>query len=99
MILQFGKYKGYDLQHVPLDYLQWLIAQQQKTVEEYQSEIIRRQSLQDAKLSMAERIVQAGFRTLASQYHPDHGGSNDTMRQVIAANEKLKEMLKRSGMS
>lgn len=99
MILQFGKYKGYDLQQVPLDYLQWLIAQQQKTVEEYQSEIIRRQSLQDAKLSMAERIVQAGFRTLASQYHPDHGGSNDAMRQVIAANEKLKEMLKRSGMS
>jgi hypothetical protein len=99
MILQFGKYKGYDLQQVPIDYLSWLTAQQQKTFEEYQAEITRRQSLQDAKLSMAERMIQAGFRTLASQYHPDHGGSNEAMRQVIAANEKLKDLLKRSGMS
>jgi hypothetical protein len=99
MILQFGKFKGYDLQEVPNDYLSWIIETQKKTLSEYEAEQTRRQSLQEARLSWAERIVQAGYRTLAMQCHPDHGGSNESMRQVIAAQERLKDLLKGSGMT
>jgi hypothetical protein len=99
MILQFGKYRGRDIRDVPEDYLHWIIQQQQKTLEEYRAELARRQAIQDASLSWAERMIQAGFRTLASQYHPDHGGDNDSMRQVNAAHEGLRELLKRSRMT
>ena len=98
MILQFGKYKGYDLQAIPDDYLEWLISTQEKTLTSYQEERTRRQDLQEAQLSWAERLVQTGFRTLAMQCHPDHGGNNESMRQVIAAHERLKELLRNSGM-
>jgi len=98
MILQFGKYKGYDLRQVPEDYLQWIIQQQQKTLDEYRAELTRRQAIRDARLSWAERLVLAGFRSLVSQYHPDHGGDNDSMRQVLVAHERLKDLLKGSGM-
>lgn len=98
MILQFGKYKGYDLHAIPDDYLEWLISTQEKTLASYTEERKRRQDLQEAQLSWAERLVQTGFRTLAMQYHPDHGGDSESMRQVIAAQERLKELLRNSGM-
>jgi hypothetical protein len=99
MKLQFGKYRGHDIQDIPEDYLKWIIQQQQQTLDEYRAELARRQVAQDARRPWAERMVQAGFRSLASQYHPDHGGDNDSMRQVIAAQAQLKELLRRSGMS
>ena len=99
MILKFGKYKDYDLQQVPDDYLGWIIETQKKTLDEYQVEQRRRLALQDARLSWAERLVQAGFRALAMQYHPDHGGNGESMQQVIAAQEQLKDLIKQSGMT
>jgi hypothetical protein len=35
------------------------------------------------------RIVKRGFRELAHEAHPDHGGSDAEMRQVLAAYELL----------
>jgi hypothetical protein len=98
MILRFGKYKDWDLQDVPDDYLSWLVETQRKTVAEYEAEQTRRQTLQEARLGWAERIVQVGFRTLAQQCHPDHGGDNESMRQVIAAQTRLKELLREARM-
>jgi hypothetical protein len=99
MILKFGKYKGSDLRSVPDDYLTWIIEIQRNALDEYEAEQTRRQALLDARRSWAERLIQAGFRTLALQCHPDHGGSNESMRQVIAAQERLKDLLKMSGMT
>jgi hypothetical protein len=98
MILRFGKYKGYDLMATPDDYLDWLIAVQEKTLAEYRCELERRRALQDAKLSWVDRIVQTGFRNLAMQYHPDRGGDDESMRQVVAAHERLKVLVKGSGL-
>ena len=99
MIVKFGKFKGLDLQQVPDDYLTWIIETQKQTLDEYQSEQRRRLALQEARLSWAERLVQAGFRALAMQYHPDRGGNSESMQQVIAAQERLKDLLNRSGMT
>lgn len=97
MILRFGKYKGSDITEAPSDYIEWLIATQEKTISEYKQELARRRALQDAKLSWAERIVETGFRSLAMQYHPDHGGDGDTMRQIIGTREKLQKLLREAG--
>jgi len=99
VIVKFGKFKGLDLQQVPDDYLTWIIETQKQTLDEYQSEQRRRLALQEARLSWAERLVQAGFRALAMQYHPDRGGNSESMQQVIAAQERLKDLLNRSGMT
>jgi hypothetical protein len=41
----------------------------------------------------ADRLVTAGHRTLAREVHPDHGGSNEAMRDVNLAAEALRELL------
>lgn len=98
-VLKFGKYQGHELRDVPDDYLSWLIEIQTKTLAEYQAEQRRRLALQNARLSWAERIIQTGFRTLAMEFHPDQGGDNESMRQIIAAQERLRELIGQSGMT
>ena len=44
---------------------------------------------------MMERIIQAGYRQLAVQNHPDKGGNTTTMQEINAAHEKLKSMVSR----
>ena len=38
---------------------------------------------------LAKELVEAGFKTLARTHHPDVGGTNDGMRQVIEARSWL----------
>ena len=95
MILQFGKYKGYDISNIPEDYLDWLISTTQKTLSDYKEEKARREYMQEASLPWVERVIQAGYRSLAMQHHPDHGGNTEDMRQINAAHEKLKQLVKK----
>jgi hypothetical protein len=39
---------------------------------------------------MTTKIVNTGYKTLATKLHPDHGGSHDDMRQLNAARTRLK---------
>lgn len=84
--LKFGKYKGWQLSEVPEDYLEWLISQQQKTIDEYQAEVDRRHS----DLSWEQKIVQAGYHALSLKHHPDRGGNTSDMKNLNAAHESLK---------
>lgn len=38
-------------------------------------------------------VIQAGYRALARQHHPDHGGSTTTMQKVNAATHWLRAVL------
>lgn len=93
--LRFGKYAGYDLRDIPTEYLEWMITQSERTIRDFSAELERRQTFEDASLSMAERIVQAGYRALAKQYHPDFGGTNVQMQELNGTIEALREMLRR----
>lgn len=98
MILKFGKYKGHDISTIDDEYLEWLITNNKKTLDECQAELTRRQSVREASLSWAERIIRAGYRSLSSQFHPDHGGNTEAMQEINATRERLEDMLKRSNL-
>lgn len=94
MILTFGKYKGWELARVPDDYIAYMIESNEKSLKTFIDERERRLALVDAKMPMMERIIQAGYRSLANQNHPDKGGNTRTMQEVNAAHEKLKSMVR-----
>ena len=92
MVLSYGKHRGKDLQEVPREYLEWLLESSRETAA-VEAELQRRDLVEMADSSWAERIVRAGFRALALQHHPDQGGNLTEMRELLAANEQLKEVL------
>lgn len=94
MILKFGKHAGTDIQDVPLDYLEWMLAKCKQDVVLYQGEIERRELVESASLSTVEKIVQAGYRTLAKTAHPDSGGTTADFQALQAGMEQLKMILR-----
>jgi hypothetical protein len=92
MKLTFGKYNGWELSQVPDHYIDWQIEQNEKSIKMFRDEKERRLAQIEAKLPMMERLIQVGYRTLASQNHPDKGGNTKTMQEVNAAYEKLKQL-------
>ncbi len=94
MILQFGKFKGTDIRDVPIEYVEYILGQAEKTITACREELQRREHAEAASMPMIERIVAVGFRTLARQHHPDLGGSNREMVELNSANECLRELLR-----
>jgi hypothetical protein len=93
VILDFGKYRGWDLTEIPDDYLGFLIARKRQDLQMWEEEQRRRELMREAELPMIEKVIKVGYRTLAQQYHPDHGGDEEAMRQLNAAMAQLQEMV------
>jgi phage protein D len=49
------------------------------------------------ELELKEAIIQAGRRALALKEHPDHGGSNEKMRDVNVTVDRMLDSLRRGG--
>jgi hypothetical protein len=92
--LRFGQYKGQPISAVPADYLEFLIKTAEETISDCREELTRREAAAEASLPWVQRVVEAGFRALAKQHHPDHGGTNDAMSELIAAVECLRERVR-----
>ena len=43
---------------------------------------------------LAEELIDAGYRALATKLHPDRGGSKDAMRRLNVVRDELKEIAK-----
>jgi hypothetical protein len=97
MTLTFGKYADVDIEQIPTDYLEWLIESMRLRVAEIDSELERRCLAEEADQSWVEKVVAAGYRSLAKQYHPDCGGDPEAMRELNAAAAKLRGMLGKNG--
>ena len=59
MVLSYGKHRGKDLQSVPREYLDWLLRSSRETVAAVEAELQRRDLVEMADSSWAERIVRA----------------------------------------
>lgn len=94
---RFGKYQGMTIEEVPLDYLQWIVGEQTQMVNRAKQEIARREAVETASQTWVEKIVSAGFRSLAQKHHPDAGGDTATFQELQAAHEQLKAVLKELG--
>jgi Putative quorum-sensing-regulated virulence factor len=92
-VMEFGKYKGYPLREVPDNYLEWLIESYERNVRLWRSELDRRASEAEANQTWLQRLISAGYKALAVKHHPDHGGLEEDMKAINAANERLKAMV------
>lgn len=88
MILQFGKYRGQPVSQVPADYLRWLERTKREELQELQYAmenrgIPARWARPEVRTTQTLReMIEAGYRTLAMKYHPDHGGDSEKMRDL-----------------
>jgi len=92
-VLTFGKYNGMPIESVPADYLEWLIETRKKDIRLYQDELDRRAAAELSSLTMVERIIQAGYKSLAKSFHPDVGGDANQFRELQGSYEQLKGIL------
>lgn len=97
MILNFGKFRGWHVDEVPLSYLAWLfesLTGKPELREAARVEIQRRVSgyeLDTEPLSM-ERVKRI-YRTLAMEFHPDrNGGNGDVMKGINLFYAEIKQI-------
>lgn len=95
MQLTFGKYAGREISDpaVPTAYLAWLYEDRVALDEALKEELARREAEAEGNVTWPERIIAAGFRALAMQHHPDHGGDSDDMRAILGANAELRRLV------
>jgi hypothetical protein len=96
VILNFGKYKDWDLTEVPDEYVDYMVQQKRRDLQLWEGEQHRRELMHEAELPMIEKLVKAGYHALAHKYHPDRGGDEDAMRQLNAAMAQLQEIVSTS---
>jgi hypothetical protein len=101
MTLVFGRYKGAPLEEVPTDYLHWLkTIARERLKDAIEEELAARRAertvsgrplaeLPPDSRRLALAIVRKGYRTLAQEAHPDHGGSTERMQHLNEAHGAL----------
>jgi Putative quorum-sensing-regulated virulence factor len=93
-LFPFGTHKGLPMSEVPREYLEWYLRENELLMKQCRAELERRDTLEEATQSMAERIIQAGYRALAKQLHPDLGGDPAQFRELQGTVEELRSVLR-----
>ena len=106
--MPWGKFRDTPLAEVPLSYLAWCLEQgypRPALRAAIAAELAMRLKLPrpdpppspgpvPVPLRPAARdIVRAGFRSAAAKAHPDHGGTDGAMVELLAAREALERVL------
>jgi len=94
-------YKGQSISSLPDNYLSWLLGVAYEPLLSAVEQEVRRRDFCQAKpqpstslpVTMAQRIITSGFRQLAMELHPDHGGDHEQMQQLNAAHTWLRDRL------
>lgn len=88
MFLNFGKYRGWHVSEVPLSYLAWIYESldgKPELIEAARAEIRRRVSgYEPTPDTLDADRVRRVYRTLAMEFHPDHGGNGEMMKGINA---------------
>lgn len=106
MKVPFGKYRGRRVKDLPDHYVRWLFSQDwleeplRGSIEaEWDYRFHERDNRHPQRLltgevqELASEIVDSGFRALAKKFHPDCGGSHETMIKLISAKDVLEAIL------
>lgn len=98
MRMPFGKYRGYRLSAIPIDYIEWLstIELRPSLKAAVKAELERRsvnadESDRDPEIDL-KQIADQMRRRLAMEFHPDRGGSHEAMKASNRAYEVLMEI-------
>ena len=104
MRMPFGKWRGYELDEIPLTYLQWLWANAElkgglsdavyEAIQYQQEQIERRQYYSPAMPTTKVDAVQIQkiYRNLAMKWHPDKGGNHAAMQALNEFYEQIKQI-------
>jgi hypothetical protein len=99
--MPFGKYRGQWLCEVPDGYVEWLrrlddLREPLRTevAAEWTFRFATPATPSAAARQMADRLVQAGYRTLALDHHPDRGGDVGDMQTINAAVTLLRQLVR-----
>ena len=92
--LTFGKYKDDPIEEVPADYLEWLIYSSERSITIAKKELARREAQAEANMTMAEKIIYSGYRSLCKEHHPDVGGDEELMKELNLTKEALDNLVK-----
>lgn len=95
MQLNFGKFKGYELDNVPTTYLAYLL-EQDFVNDEIKAECVevinyRYSEFDLSKKSIDKSIINNAFKRLVMKHHPDKGGNHQAM---VALNEFREILIK-----
>jgi hypothetical protein len=106
ILMPFGKFKRRPLNQVPTSYLAWLLELDDLgrwwgLKEHIQAELHRRLPCPNEGAGMIHRdelkkALRTWFHRQALLFHPDRGGSNETMRAIIDSNKLLEEIIDQS---
>jgi hypothetical protein len=105
--MPFGKHKGWPLEALPTNYLDWLLGLgtlREPLASAVRQERARRESgatshspLRQLDPAIAQEVIRAGYRQLALKHHPDHGGETATMQRLNGTVEALRQPLTAPG--
>jgi hypothetical protein len=107
--MPFGRFKGFLLSDIPNWYLSWLAGLddlREPLASAVEREFRRRHNEEEPEPAapagaacpdprVADELVTAGFKSLARKYHPDMGGSHESMLAVNRVAEWLRALLRR----
>jgi len=99
--MPFGKFAGHDLEDLPTPYVVWLLTLddlREPLASAVYAEAARRGLHREAPArsfvpTLVAELIDSGFRTVALRAHPDRGGSNEAMRDAIAARDYLRSLV------
>jgi hypothetical protein len=97
--MPFGRFKGLLLEELPDAYLRWLTTIRLRSPLQEAVEAERRRRLEAASMMpsacppRAAELVELGFRTAARRHHPDVGGTDEAMREIIEARDWLRDVV------
>jgi hypothetical protein len=107
MKMPFGKYRGFPVQDLPDDYLDWLHSlddlhgrlrkavesewQYRQWEEESRRPVEHTRDLDAEDRALLAELIRAGYRALVRKYHPDLGGNPETMVRLNALMERLRQ--------
>lgn len=96
-IFKFGVHKGKVITDARIEnsYLESLIRYNEEQIKVFSAELERRAAVENATDSMAIQIIQAGYRALAKQYHPDMGGDPATFQELVGTKSILTEVVEK----
>lgn len=96
--MPFGKHKGVPIGDLPLPYLEWLAALddlREPLASHVTHEFYKRSgqertheswaphnSFTRDELPIVKAVIAKGYRALALEYHPDHGGTTEQMQRL-----------------
>jgi hypothetical protein len=92
MRMPFGKYRGYEVEEIPINYLEWLW----ENVELYgqlENEVgdIVEGVPPFLVPGASENHIKNVYRRMARKWHPDHGGNKEAMQAINEFYEELQQ--------